>query len=332
MKSQIRFGVIGCSSIAKKSAIPSIIHAKNSTLEMIGSRTVQKSKKFAKEFSCPNFGTYDDVLKNDNVDAVYISLPISLHEKWAIEAAKHGKHILCEKSTSLSYNSARKISKECKKNNVRIMENFTFQFHPQHKKIRELIKTNTIGVPHTLSAKYGFTLPFSKKNFRFNKKLGGGSLNDVGCYLISTCMFIFQDIPKSIFCNLNIDKKLGIDISGNILLTFKNNKTGFLSFGYENYFQSTYSMWGNKGIMKCERAFNVTNNMRPRLSVYKNDKMKQFVIPEADQFKLTIENFSFAIQKKSLAINLEKEFLNQALVMDAARKSNMKNSVIKIKN
>jgi NDP-hexose-3-ketoreductase len=145
-------------------------------------------------------------------------------------------------------------------------------------------------------------------------------------------MFIFQDVPKSIFCNLNIDKKLGIDISGNILLTFKNNKTGFLSFGYENYFQSTYSMWGNKGFIKCERAFNVTNNMRPRLSVYKNDKMKQFIIPEADQFKLTIENFSFAIQKKSLAINLEKEFLNQALVMDAARKSNMKNSVIKIKN
>lgn len=332
MKSKIRFGIIGCSSIAKKSVIPSIINGKNSTLEIIGSRTIQKSKKFAKAFSCSNFGTYDDVLKNDNVDAVYISLPISLHEKWAVKAAKHGKHILCEKSISLSYNSARNIIKECKKNNVRIMENFTFQLHPQHKKILKLVKTNTIGVPHTLSAKYGFTLPFSKKNFRFNKNLGGGSLNDVGCYLISVCMFVFKDVPKSVFCNLNIDKKSGVDIDGNILLSFKNNKTGLLSFGYQNYFQSTYDIWGNKGMIKCERAFNVTNKMKPRLSIYKNDKMKQFIIPEANQFKLTIENFCSTIQKNTSTVNFEKTLLNQARIMDAARNSNIKNSIIKIKN
>lgn len=332
MKSKIRFGIIGCSSIAKKSAIPSIINGKNSILEMIGSRTIQKSKKLAKEFSCSNFGTYDDVLKNNNVDAVYISLPISLHEKWAIRAAKHGKHVLCEKSISLSYNSARKIIKECKKNNVKVMENFSFQSHPQHKKILELIKTNTIGDTQTLSAKYGFILPFSKKNFRFNKKLGGGSLNDVGCYLISVCMFIFRDVPKSVFCNLNIDTKLGVDISGNILLRFKNNKTGLLSFGYKNYFQSTYDIWGNNGMIKCERAFNVTNKMESKLFIYKNDKMKQIVIPKADQFKLTIENFCYVIQKNSSTVNFEKELLAQALVMDAARNSNLKNSVIRIKN
>jgi predicted dehydrogenase len=332
MKSKIRFGIIGCSSIAKKSAIPSIINGKNSTLEMIGSRTVQKSKKFAKEFSCSNFGTYDDVLKNDNVDAVYISLPISLHEKLAIKAAKHGKHVLCEKSISLSYNSARKIIKECKKNNVRIMENFTFQLHPQHKKILELIKKNIIGDIQTLSAKYGFTLPFSKKNFRFNKEFGGGSLNDIGCYLISVSMFVFRDVPKFVFCNLNTDKKSGVDISGNILLTFRNNKTGLLSFGYENYFQSTYDIWGKKGMIKCERAFNVTNKMKSRLSIHQNDKVRQIVIPEANQFQLKIENFCSVIQKNSNTNNFEKELLNQALIMDAARTSNIKNLVIKIKN
>ena len=135
MKSKIKFGIIGCSSIAKKSAIPSIIMGNNSTLESIGSRTIQKSKKIAKEFSCSNFGTYDEILENDNIDAVYISLPMSLHEKWVIKAARSGKHILCEKSTSLSYDSAKKIIRECKKNDVLIKENFTFKLHPQHKKI-----------------------------------------------------------------------------------------------------------------------------------------------------------------------------------------------------
>ena len=332
MKSKIRFGIIGCSSIAKKSVIPSIVMGKNSTLESIGSRTIQKSKKFAKEFSCSNFGTYEDILGNDNIDAVYISLPMSLHEKWAMKAAQSGKHILCEKSVSLSYDSAKKIIKECKKNHVLIKENFTFRLHPQHEKILKLVKKNTIGNIHTFSARYGFNLPFSKKNLRFNKKLGGGSLNDVGCYLISACMFIFNDIPKSVFCNLNINKKLGVDTSGNILLNFTNNRIGMLSFGYENYFQSTYDIWGNRGIIKSERAFNPKNKMKSIISVNQNDIVRKIVIPESNQFQLTIENFCSTIQKNSRKYNFEKEFLNQALIMNAARNSNKKNSIIHIKN
>ena len=332
MKSKIKFGIIGCSSIAKKSAIPSIIMGNNSTLESIGSRTIQKSKKIAKEFSCSNFGTYDEILENDNIDAVYISLPMSLHEKWVIKAARSGKHILCEKSTSLSYDSAKKIIRECKKNDVLIKENFTFKLHPQHKKILGLIKKNTIGDINTFSARYSFNLPMSKKNLRFNKKLGGGSLNDVGCYLISACIFIFDEIPKSIFCNLNMDKKFGVDTSGNILLNFTNNKIGILSFGYKNYFQSTYDVWGNKGIIKSERAFNPSNRMKSIISIHQNDKVRKLIIPESDQFQLTIENFCSTIQKHSRRNVYEKEFLNQALIMNAARISNTKNSVIKIKN
>jgi len=88
MKSKIKFGIIGCSSISKKSTIPAIIIGKNSILEMIGSRSFTKAREFAKEFDCSEFGNYDDVLNNDNVDAVYISLPMSMHEKWIMKAAK----------------------------------------------------------------------------------------------------------------------------------------------------------------------------------------------------------------------------------------------------
>jgi len=332
MKSKTRFGIIGCSSIAKKSAIPAIIIGKNSTLEMIGSRTITKAKKFAKEFSCSKFGNYDDVLKNDDIDAVYISLPMNLHEKWTIKAAKSGKHVLCEKSAVLSYNSAKKIIKECKNNNVLVMENFVFKFHPQHRKILELITKNAIGNIHTISAKYGFNFSLSKKNFRFDKKLGGGSLNDVGCYLISACTFIFKDIPTSVFCNLDVNKKLGVDIRGNILLTFSNNRTGLLSFGYDNYFQSTYEVWGIKGLIKTERAFNVTKNVKSTVQLHKNDKIKKITIPAANQFQLAIEHFCTAIQNNSNKYNFEKELLDQALIMEAIRKSSAKKSVIKIKN
>ncbi len=330
MKSKIKFGIIGCSSIAKKSTIPAILSSKNSILEMIGSRSIIKAKKFSKEFTCNKFGNYDDVLNNKNIDAVYISLPMSMHEKWAIKAAKSGKHILCEKSATLSYNSAKKIVRECKKNNVKIMENFVFKFHPQHKKILDIIKQKTIGNIHTFSSKYGFNLPTSNRNFRFDKKLGGGALNDVGCYLISASTFVFNDLPTSIFCNLEINNKLNVDIRGSILLTFSKNRSALVSFGYDNYFQSTYDVWGTKGLIKIERAFNVPKNMKSVISLNQNDKTKKILIPAANQFQLAIKDFCTKIKNNSNN-NFEKEFLNQALIMNAVRKSSTQNSLIKIK-
>ena len=331
MKSKIKFGIIGCSSIAKKSTIPAILSSKNSILEMIGSRSMIKAKKFSKEFTCDEFGGYDDVLNNKNIDAVYISLPMSMHEKWAIKAAKSGKHILCEKSATLSYNSAKKIVRECKKNNVKIMENFVFKFHPQHKKILDIIKQKTIGNIHTFSSKYGFNLPASNRNFRFDKKLGGGALNDVGCYLISASTFVFNDLPTSIFCNLEINNKLNIDIRGNILLTFSKNRSALVSFSYDDYFQSTYDVWGTKGLIRTERAFNVSKDMKTIISLNQNDKIKKILIPPANQFQLSIEDFCTKIKNNSNN-DFEKEFLNQSLIMDAARESSTKNLVIKIKS
>jgi D-xylose 1-dehydrogenase (NADP+, D-xylono-1,5-lactone-forming) len=331
MKSKIKFGIIGCSSIAKKLTIPAIVIGKNSVLEMIGSRSIIKAKKFAKEFACNKFGNYDDVLNNDSVDAVYISLPMSMHEKWAIKAAKSGKHVLCEKSATLSYVSAKKIVKECKNNNVQIMENFVFKFHPQHKKFLDLIKQNTIGNIHTFSAKYGFNLSLFNQNFRFNKKLGGGALNDVGCYLISASTFIFNDLPTSVFCNLEINNKFNIDTRGSILLTFSKNRSALVSFSYDDYFQSTYDVWGTKGLIRTERAFNVPKDMKTIISLNQNDKIKKILIPSANQFQLTIEDFCTKIKLNSNN-TFAKEFLNQALIMDAVRKSSAKNSVIKIKS
>ena len=331
MKSKIKFGIIGCSLIAKKSTIPAIITNKNSIVEMIGSRSITKAEKFAKEFDCNKFGNYEDVLKNKNIDAVYISLPISMHEKWAIKAAKAGKHILCEKSLTLSYASAKKIVKECNNNNVKIRENFVFKFHPQHKKILDIITKNKIGTVHSFSAKYGFNSLFSNKNFRFNKKLGGGALNDIGCYLISACSHVFKDLPTSVFCNLEINKKFNIDYRGSILLTFSKNRTALVSFSYDDYFQSTYDIWGTRGLIRTERAFNVSKNMKTSIYLNQNDKIKKILILPANQFQLAIEDFCSKIKYNSNN-NFEKEILNQALIMDAVRRSSSKNSVIKIKS
>ena len=127
---KIRFGIIGCSKIAKRSVIPAIIKSEFAELEVIGSRTEEHAKEFANEFNCEKYGTYYDVISNNLVDAVYISTPISMHDEWAIKAANAGKHIHCEKSSATSYQAAKKMIEQSKQNNVRIMEGFMFRFHP----------------------------------------------------------------------------------------------------------------------------------------------------------------------------------------------------------
>ena len=202
----IKIGIIGCSRIAKRSVIPAIIKSKYAEIEIIGSRTENKAKEFCKEFNCKKFGTYEDVIKDKSVDAVYISTPIGTHEEWAIKSALEGKHVYCEKSSTTSFESAKKILNTVKQNNVRIMEGFMFKFHSQHQKVRELITNNKIGEMICFNGIFGFP-KFPEEDIRYNKNLGGGFLNDAGCYPICASRMIFEDEPISVSANLSIDPK-----------------------------------------------------------------------------------------------------------------------------
>ena len=264
MERKMRFGVLGCSTIAEKTMIPAIQKSSNAELYMLCSRSNKKSARLSKKFSCKLYGDYESILENKLVDAVYISLPPILHEKWAIKAAKSGKHIICEKPTALSKNSAKKILKESKKSNVRIIENFAFKFHPQQTKVLEIIKNNSIGKISSFYGNYSFNLNVSKNNFRMNKKLGGGVFNDVAGYLICASRLAFNENPTKIFCDLKYVN--GIDISGNMYMKF-SNKTAICSFSYENYFQSSYNISGEKGIIEVERAFNLRDKMKSKINI-----------------------------------------------------------------
>ena len=141
----LTFGIIGCSRIAKRSVIPAIIKSEYAELEIIGSRSTDKAKEFASEFNCEKFGSYEDVILDDSVDFVYISTPIHTHAEWSNKSTAAGKHVYVEKSSTNDLKSAIEMVESAKENNVRIMEGFMFRFHPQHQKVKELIKEGKIG-------------------------------------------------------------------------------------------------------------------------------------------------------------------------------------------
>ena len=123
----LKFGIIGCSRIAKRSVIPAIQKSEFAELEIIGSRSTDKAKEFAKEFNCEKFGSYEDVISDDSVDVVYISTPIHTHAEWSNKATAAGKHVYVEKSSTYDLKSAIEMVKSAKENNVRLMEGFHVQ-------------------------------------------------------------------------------------------------------------------------------------------------------------------------------------------------------------
>ena len=322
----IRFGIIGCSRIAKRSVIPAIIKSEFAELEMIGSRSLEKSKVFSNEFDCKKYGTYEDVISDNSVDAVYISTPIGTHEEWAIKAATAGKHIHCEKSSTTSFESAKKMIEHSKQNNVRIMEGFMFRFHPQHQKVKELIENNKIGDLVSFDGSFGFPA-FPEGDIRYSKELGGGFLNDSGCYPICASRMIFGEEPIGVSCNLSIDTKTGVDVRGTSHIAYDNEKTASITYGNGNYYHATYKVWGSAGIILLERAYSVPADFQTNVNVqysiesnWNSRKNENYEINATDHFLEMINTFCLEIigNKKS-AFNFEQELENQAKVMEAHR-------------
>jgi dTDP-3,4-didehydro-2,6-dideoxy-alpha-D-glucose 3-reductase len=326
----LKFGIIGCSRIAKRSVIPAIIKSEFAELEVIGSRSTDKAKEFAKEFNCDKFGTYDDVISDDSVDVVYISTPIGTHAKWSNKAASAGKHVYCEKSATDSFTSAKEMVECSKNNNVRIMEGFMFRFHPQHKKVKELINNNKIGDLDSFYGSFGFP-SFPEGDIRYNKELGGGFLNDSGCYPICASRMIFTQEPLSVFYHNSIDSKTGVDVKGTSILTYKNNKTASITYANGNYYQAKYEVWGSEGVISLDRAYSVPSDFITKINLQYNiensweGRTNEIIkVEPTDHFLKMIDIFCMEITGSEKApFNFEEELLNQAKVMEAHRLSNL---------
>ncbi|MGI0060957.1 MAG: Gfo/Idh/MocA family protein [Nitrosotalea sp.] len=329
MSDKLRFGVIGCSGIAERSTIPAIKNSQFAELQMIGSRSEKKAEEFARKFGCQNFGTYEEILENKEVDAVYISVPIGLHEEWTAKAAKAGKHVLCEKSSTTSYESACKMVDVCKQNSVRLMEGFMFRFHPQHKKVLELIKNGMLGKLFVFNGMYGFP-PIPLTDIRFRKDLGGGILNDAGCYPICASRIIFGEEPLGVFCNLSIDTKTQVDTKASLYLTYDDMKSAQMSVGYDLFFQSTYSIWGSEGFLNLTRSYNIPSDMKATMILSNKIGKQEILIEPSDHFLIMVDSFCKGITNSFHEFDFEEDLLKQARIMQAARISFNEKRFVKI--
>ncbi len=315
-----KIGLIGCSRVAKNKLIPAVNSLDFISIDSVGSRVQSKAEEWAKEIGCDTYGNYEDVISSD-IDCVYISLPDGLHEKWTIKAAEAGLHVLCEKSSTITYESAKKMVNACNSANTRILECFSFRFHPQHNTVLELIKKNEIGNIRNFIGNFGYQKP-NKENIRLKKELGGGVLNDACCYPICASRIIFKEEPIGIMSNLIIDPILEVDVSSSVFLMY-NDKNAYAEAGFDRNFKSNYEIWGSKGNIKLNRAFAVQNNFETEIEMTKNDDLQIIKIKPVDQTALMLTTFfDEIIKNKKCDFNFEEDLLKQAKILEAVRLSN----------
>jgi len=190
MADRLNWGIIATGGIARAFA-GGVAHAKTGRVVAVASRSLESAEKFAAEFKIPRaHGSYDALLADPEVQAVYIATPHPQHVEWVVRAAAAGKHVLCEKPLGLTRAGALTAIEACRARGVLLMEAFMYRCHPQTAKIIELVRGGTLGEIRMVQAAFGFNNAFDPANRFWNKALGGGGILDVGCYPVSFARLI----------------------------------------------------------------------------------------------------------------------------------------------
>ncbi len=245
MSGKIRWGIIATGGIAHQFA-SGLAVSKTGLLHAAGSRSLEKASQFTAKHGGKPCGSYEEVLSDPNVDAVYIATPHHLHYEWTIKAAEAGKAILCEKPFTLNALEAEKALVEVKKHNVFFMEAFMYRCHPQTLKVKELIASGAIGTVQQINAEFGFAAGRDWDNFRADGALGGGGLMDVGTYCVSFARLMVGEEPIKAHYVAKITEK-GYDESGAGLLEFPGGALAHFGTGVHVNLTNDATIYGTEG-------------------------------------------------------------------------------------
>jgi len=323
MKKRVRVGIIGCAGIAAKYAIPAFQSLHDVDLVAIASRSGDKAGSWGMRYGL-EAESYDSLLAREDIDVIYSPLPIGLQERVALQAAENGKHLICEKSIAASLDSAERMVAACRTSGVAIYENFVPEFHPQHATILSLIAGGAIGTPRAWHGTFGFP-PFPAGDIRYSRQLGGGALNDCGCYTVFMARKIMRSEPVAVTCTLSTDGA-EVDISGSALLEFPG-ATASMAFGFDHVYQSVYSVWGSKGLVRTSPGFTMPPTKVPKVELVTNDGRQEAVevvpVPAADQFAMSFGYFCEAVSRGDAREfdTMGRRIRLQAGVMQAMRES-----------
>lgn len=296
---RLRMGVVGCADIAWRRTLPAMTSHPAIDVTMIASRSMRRASEFTDKFGGRPVQGYEHLADSDDVDAVYIPLPLQLHAEWIERCLANGKHVLVEKPMTHSYAETVRLTDLAKARGLVLMENYMFLHHSQHSEVRKLIADGVIGELRGFSS--AFTIPPKPEgDIRYQRSVGGGAFLDFGGYPVRAALHFLSDDLDVVGAVFRRDADLDVVTSGQILLCTRQGVGAQLTFGMEHSYRNTYSLSGSLGRMTLDRVFTPPDTHRPYLRLEWQDRREELTLAADHQFANVVDSFVTATEKGDL--------------------------------
>ena len=318
-RQKVKWGVLGVAGIAVKKVIPAMQKGNWSEIAAIASRDPRKARDAATKLDIAKAcGSYEELLADPEIEAIYNPLPNHLHVPWSIQAAEAGKHVLCEKPISLTVREAKSLLRARDRCGVKIGEAFMVKTHPQWLRVRDLISQGVVGKLRSTIAAFSY---FNRdpKNVRNVAEWGGGGLLDIGCYPITISRWVFGAEPSRVVAMLETDPEFGTDRLSSAMMEFPSGHSVFTCSTQIVPYQRMQFL-GTEGRIEIKIPFNAPND-RPCEILIDNGKdvlgsgITVETIPTSDQYTIQGDAFSKAIREGTeVPVPLEDAVANMAVI------------------
>ena len=293
MTKKVRWGILGVASINDR-LLPSFRRAGNAELRAIASRSAEKAKSAAKAAGIPRaHGSYEALLDDPEIDAVYNPLPNTLHAEWTRKAAERGKHVLCEKPLCPTAAEARELVEYCRGKGVKLMDGFMWPHHPRTMRLRQLIDSGAIGEVQRVTGSFTWPMrPLDPDNIRLRRDLAGGSLLDVGCYCVYGIRWAFAAEPVRVLATARFHQDVDIEMNG--LLWMADGRVTSFDCGFTMPLRQSLEITGSEGVLRIPEMWLPLPRASWTIERIGGEPEQQFIDGE-DQIQHMLEGFGRAV-------------------------------------
>ncbi len=313
----VKWGVLGVSYHYKLRVSNPIKKVKSLEMSAIASRSLEKAENAATELGIPKaYGSYDELIRDPDIEAVYIPLPNHLHAEWVKKAADQGKHVLCEKPFTCSAEETAEVLRYARDKGVLVMEAFMYKLHPKWRYARTLLAVGEIGRIQAVHSFFSYDLK-DPSNIRNKPEMGGGGIYDIGCYAVSSARFLTGMEPERVISLVAHDPALSVDILTSAILDFGSNVRAVFTVGTQSFPYQRVQVFGSDGTMQIDNPFNIFPDVPGELLIRNGVGTRTVETAVADQYAIEFDEFSHAVRTGDpLPIQPEDAVLNQK-VLDA---------------
>lgn len=319
MAIKLRWGVLGVAGIAVKKVIPAMQRGERTTIAAIASRSLAKAQEAAAKLGIAQaYGSYEELLADPSIDAIYNPLPNHLHVPWTVKAAEAGKHVLCEKPIALSAAEAATLVAVRDRTGVKIGEAFMVRTHPQWVRVQELVRSGAIGELRSILTAFSY-YNVDPNNIRNMADIGGGAVMDIGCYPINISRFLFEREPLRASATIDRDPVMRTDRLTSALLDFSPGQAAFTCSTQMVPFQRVQVL-GTRGRIEIEIPVNAPPDTPTRIFIDDGSELagrnaRTEVFPVCDQYTIQGDVFSQAVQENlPVPVPLEDAVANMAAI------------------